>query len=105
MLLVAPTWGIGWLAVPFWMVAGLGMGLGFSSVAYLVLAQSPAGTVGFNSAAAQMADQLSVATMVGAGGALLALLGAPAVALPVADRGSSWRWPRYGVATAGRAAA
>jgi hypothetical protein len=32
MLLVAPTWGIGWLAVPFWMVAGLGMGLGFSAV-------------------------------------------------------------------------
>ena len=40
MLLVAPTWGIGWLAVPFWMVAGLGMGLGFSSVAYLVLSAS-----------------------------------------------------------------
>jgi MFS family permease len=83
MLLVAPTWGIGWLAVPFWMIAGVGMGLGFSSVSFLVLAQSPEGTVGFNSAAAQMADQLSVATMVGAGGALLALLGSPAVALPV----------------------
>jgi hypothetical protein len=83
MLLVAPTWGIGWLAVPFWMIAGVGMGLGFSSVSFLVLAQSPEGTVGLNSAAAQMADQLSVATMVGAGGALLALLGSPAVALPV----------------------
>jgi MFS family permease len=83
MLLVAPAWGIGWLAVPFWMIAGVGMGLGFSAVSFLVLAQSPEGTVGFNSAAAQMADQLSVATMVGAGGALLALLGSPAVALPV----------------------
>ena len=104
MLLVAPTWGIGWLAVPFWMVAGLGMGLGFSSVAYLVLSQSPAGTVGFNSAAAQMADQLSVATMVGAGGALLALLGAPAVALPVLIA-VVVALAAYGVATAGRAAA
>ena len=104
MLLVAPTWGIGWLAVPFWMVAGLGMGLGFSAVAYLVLAQSPAGTVGFNSAAAQMADQLSVATMVGAGGALLALLGAPAVALLVLIA-IVVALAAYGVATAGRAAA
>ncbi|HEY0814143.1 MAG TPA: MFS transporter [Pseudonocardia sp.] len=83
MLLVAPAWGIAWLAVPFWVIAGTGMGLGFSAVSFLVLAQSPEGTVGFNSAAAQMTDQLSVATMVGAGGALLALLGAPAVALPV----------------------
>ena len=104
MLLVAPAWGVGWLAVPFWMVAGLGMGLGFSAVAYLVLAQSPAGTVGFNSAAAQMADQLSVATMVGAGGALLALLGAPAVALPVLIA-IVVVLAAYGVATAGRAGA
>ncbi len=103
MLLVAPTWGLGWLAVPFWMVAGVGMGLGFSSVAYLVLALSPAGRVGFNSAAAQMADQLSTATMVGAGGALLALLGAPAVALPVLIA-LVVALAVCGVATAGRAA-
>ena len=102
MLLVAPSWGVGWLAVPFWMVAGVGMGLGFSSVAYLVLALSPAGAVGFNSAAAQMADQLSVATMVGAGGALLALLGVPAVALPLLIV-LVVALAAYGVATAGRA--
>jgi MFS family permease len=103
MLLVAPTWGIGWLAVPFWMIAGVGMGLGFSSVSFLVLAQSPEGTVGFNSAAAQMADQLSVATMVGAGGALLALLGSPAVALPVLVA-IVVGLALVGVTTAGRAA-
>ncbi len=103
MLLVAPTWGIAWLAVPFWMVAGVGMGLGFSAVAFLVLGQSPPGTVGFNSAAAQMADQLSVATMVGAGGALLALLGAPAVALPVLVA-VVVALAALGVAAAGRAA-
>jgi hypothetical protein len=38
--------------------------------------------VGFNSSAAQIADQLTTALMIGAGGALLALLGSPAAALP-----------------------
>ncbi|MDT7573704.1 MAG: hypothetical protein QOH17_37, partial [Pseudonocardiales bacterium] len=93
----------GWLAVPFWMIAGAGMGLGFSAVSFLVLAQSPEGAVGFNSAASQMADQLSVATMVGAGGALLALLGSPAVALPVLVAIVAGL-ALVGVATAGRAA-
>ena len=51
-----------------------------------------------------MADQLSVATMVGAGGALLALLGVPAVALPVLIA-AVVALAAYGVATAGRAAA
>ncbi len=83
MLLVTPAWGLPWLALPFWIAAGVGMGLGFSSVSYLVLAQSPEGTVGFHTSAAQMADQLMVAVTVGAGGALLALLVSPATALPV----------------------
>jgi MFS family permease len=103
MLLVAPTWGVGWLAVPFWMIAGVGMGLGFSSVSYLVLAQSPEGTVGYNSAAAQMADQLSTATMVGVGGAFLALLASPAVALPLLVAVVA-ALALLGVAAAGRAA-
>jgi MFS family permease len=103
MLLVAPTWGVGWLAVPFWMVAGVGMGLGFSSVSYLVLSQSPEGTVGYNSAAAQMADQLSTATMVGVGGAFLALLASPAVALPLLVAVVA-ALALLGVAAAGRAA-
>ncbi len=83
MLLVAPAWGLAWLAVPCWIVAGLGMGLGFSSISYLLLALSPDGTVGFHTAAAQMADQLSVAVLVGAGGAVLAAVGSPAGAMPV----------------------
>jgi hypothetical protein len=83
MLLVTPAWGVAWLAFPFWIAAGVGMGLGFSSVSYLVLSQSPEGTVGFHTSAAQMADQLMVAVTVGAGGALLALLVTPAAALPV----------------------
>jgi hypothetical protein len=59
------------------------MGLGFSSVAFLVLQQSSTGDVGFHSSAAQMSDQLTTSLLIGAGGALLALLDAPAVALPV----------------------
>lgn len=81
LLLVTPSWGISWLALPLWAVAGLGMGLAFSSVSSLLLGQAGAGEVGFASSAAQMADQLGTATMVGAGGTLLALLAPPAVAL------------------------
>jgi MFS family permease len=73
----------GWLAFPAWTVAGTGMGLGFSSVSFLMLRVSGPAEVGFNSSAAQMADQLTSATMIGVGGALLTLLVAPAVALPV----------------------
>ena len=83
LLLVAPAWGIAWLALPLWGIAGIGMGLGYSSLAFLLLQQSSAEQVGFNSSAAQMSDQLSSAILIGAGGALLALLGSPALALPV----------------------
>jgi MFS family permease len=83
MLLVAPAWGVPWLALPFWVLAGVGMGLGFSSVSYLLLQQSDPTEVGFHSSAAQIADQLTTATMIGLGGALLALVAGPAVALPV----------------------
>jgi MFS family permease len=83
MLLVAPAWGVPWLALPFWAIAGLGMGLGFSSVSFLLLQQSEPHETGFHTSAAQIADQLGTATLIGAGGAALALLGAPAVALPV----------------------
>ncbi len=83
LLLVAPAWGTAWLALPLWGIAGIGMGLGFSSVAFLLLQQSGTGEVGFHSSAAQMSDQLATAILIGAGGALLALLGSPALALPV----------------------
>ena len=71
------------MALPLWGIAGIGMGLGFSSVAFLLLQQSGADDLGFNSSAAQMSDQLSTAILIGAGGALLALLGTPTLALPV----------------------
>jgi MFS family permease len=83
LLLVTPSWGAAWLAVPCWLVAGAGMGLGFSSVSYLLLQQAGSGEVGFAGSAAQLADQLATAALVGAGGALLAVLAPPAVALTV----------------------
>jgi MFS family permease len=83
MLLVAPTWGVPWAAAPFWLIAGVGMGLGYSSLSYLVLQQSADGVLGFNTSAAQIADQLTTAVVIGLGGALLALLGTPGAAMPV----------------------
>jgi MFS family permease len=103
MLLVAPAWGVPWLALPFWLLAGIGMGLGFSSVSYLLLQQSAASEVGFHSSAAQMADQLTTAVMIGLGGALLALLAGPAVALPVLVAGMA-ALAALGAVLAGRAA-
>jgi MFS family permease len=103
MLLVAPAWGLPWLALPFWVLAGVGMGLGFSSVSYLVLQQSKASEVGFHSSAAQMADQLTTATLIGLGGALLTLTAGPAVALPVLVAGLA-ALAVLGAALAGRTA-
>ncbi|MFP5022024.1 MFS transporter [Pseudonocardia phyllosphaerae] len=80
---VAAGWLPGWCAVGFWGLSGLGMGIAFSAIAYLTLAHSTASDVGANSSAAQLLDQLTQATFVGIGGALLALLGSPVVAMPV----------------------
>jgi hypothetical protein len=64
-------------------VAGVGMGLGYSAVSYLLLHHSQVHQVGSHTAAAQVADQLTTATLVGLGGALLAVLATPALALTV----------------------
>ncbi|TCK24794.1 MFS transporter [Pseudonocardia endophytica] len=83
LLPVAAGWLPGWLAVPLWAVAGTGMGLAFSSIAYLTLAHSSAGDVGSHSSSAQLLDQLANAAFTGVGGALLVLFAAATVALPV----------------------
>jgi MFS family permease len=82
LLLVAPAWGVPWVAVVAWAVAGCGMGLGFSALSFLVLQQSAPGEIGFHTSAAQMSDQLGTALLIAVGGALLGLLGTPALALP-----------------------
>jgi hypothetical protein len=78
---VTAGWAVPWLALPVWTVAGLGMGVGFSAVSFLLLRHSAEGEVGAHSAAAQLADQLTTAAMVGLGGALLALAPPPSTAL------------------------
>ncbi|KAA2259587.1 MFS transporter [Solihabitans fulvus] len=72
--LVAPSWSSPWLALPFSVIAGAGMGLGTSSVSVLTLAGSSAADRGFNSAAMQIADMLGSAIMIGLGGALVSAL-------------------------------
>ena len=81
LVVVAPSWGMPWLALPAIGLAGTGMGLGYSSLSFLLLQCSGPTEVGFNSSSAQLADQLSQAVFVGIGGALLALLATPAAAL------------------------
>ena len=83
LLVVAPSWGVAWWSLPTVGLAGVGMGLGFSALSFLLLQESAAGEVGFNSSSAQLADQLSQAIFVGLGGALLAVLAGPADALTV----------------------
>jgi hypothetical protein len=83
LLAVAPAGGEAWLALPAWAVAGVGMGLGYSAVSYLLLHHSAVHEVGAHTAAGQVADQLTTATLVGVGGALLAVLASPAVAMTV----------------------
>lgn len=83
LLVVAPSWGLPWLALPAVGLAGTGMGLGYSSLSFLLLHDSGPTEVGFNTSSAQLADQLSQAVFVGVGGALLALLSTPAAALTV----------------------
>ncbi|GAA0600607.1 MFS transporter [Kutzneria viridogrisea] len=73
--LVAPSWGSPWLALPAWVFAGIGMGLGISSVAVLVLELSEPGDRGFNSAALQLSDMIGQSVFIGLGGVLVAALG------------------------------
>ncbi len=81
LLLVAPAWGLAWLALPLWAVAGTGMGLGFTSLSTLLLQEAPAAEIGRSSSAAQLTDGLAQALFVGLGGALLALTSSTAAGL------------------------
>ncbi|WP_068800594.1 MFS transporter [Pseudonocardia sp. HH130630-07] len=83
LLPVAAGWLPGWVAIAAWGLAGLGMGVAFSAVAYLTLAHSAPADVGAHSSAAQLLDQLATASFVGLGGALIVLLVSPALAMPV----------------------
>ncbi|MEU0564388.1 MFS transporter [Nonomuraea sp. NPDC005983] len=65
----------GWVAVPAWIVAGFGMGLGMTTVSVTALKQSPVNEQGANSAALSVTDMLGSALAFGVGGALINLIG------------------------------
>jgi len=60
-----------------WLVAGLGMGLGITSLSVLVLELSPVEEQGANAAALQVSDALGSIVLIGAGGAIFAGLHTP----------------------------
>ncbi|TDD41562.1 MFS transporter [Saccharopolyspora elongata] len=72
--LTLPAWGPHWLLSAFWFVAGGGMGIAVASTAVRVLALSPEGERGFNSAALQISDMLGQASLVGLGGVVVGAL-------------------------------
>ena len=65
----------GWVAVPAWIVAGFGMGIGMTTVSVTALKQSPVNEQGANSAALSVTDMLGSALAVGVGGALINVIG------------------------------
>ncbi|WP_223166922.1 MFS transporter [Nonomuraea sp. SYSU D8015] len=77
LLAVLPVlpWVTGWVAVPAWIVAGFGMGLGMATISVTALKQSPVNEQGANSAALSVTDMLGSALAVGVGGALINLIG------------------------------
>ncbi len=70
-----------WLCVPVWGVAGLGIGMAYSSISLTVMRHAPSGSEGATAAAMQLADVL--------GNALGTGIGAVAVAAAVAGLGSA----------------
>lgn len=74
----------GWTAYPLWAVGGAGMGLVMSSVGVLLLRLSPPADRGRNSSALQIADVVTSALCIGAGGVLVAAAEAGRTGLPTA---------------------
>jgi len=60
------------MAAVGWLVGGLGMGLGITSLSVCVLALSPESEQGANTAALQVSDALGAIVMIGAAGAIFA---------------------------------
>ncbi len=61
-----------WIAVPTFMIAGLGMGLAYSPLALIVLREAPEGQQGAASSAISLTDSLGTALGTGITGALVA---------------------------------
>ena len=72
MALVGTDWGLAWLVLPFWLVAGTAMGLSYPSISVLSLDYAAPRDRGFVSAALQVNDMTFAAVTVGLGGVMLA---------------------------------
>lgn len=72
MALVGADWGLAWLALPFWLVAGAAMGLAYPSISVLSLDYAAPRDRGFVSSALQVNDMTFAAISVGLGGVMLA---------------------------------
>ncbi|TDV54077.1 MFS transporter [Actinophytocola oryzae] len=72
MTLVGADWGLAWLVLPFWLVAGTAMGLSYPSINVLSLDYAVPGDRGFVSSALQVNDMTFSAISVGLGGVMLA---------------------------------
>lgn len=68
---VLVPWVPVWLAPLAWGIAGLGMGLAYSTISLLVLETAPAGQEGGATSAMQLANVLATAIGTGAGGAIV----------------------------------
>lgn len=69
--LIGPDWGLAWLVLPFWLVAGASMGLAYPSISVLGLDYAAPRDRGFVSSALQVNDMTFAAIMVGLGGVML----------------------------------
>jgi MFS family permease len=78
-----------WFCIPAWGVAGLGIGMAYSSVALTVLRHAPAGSEGAAASSMQLSDILGTALGTGIGAvavaAAVAGLGSPAAGVAVTD--------------------
>jgi len=72
MALVGADWGLAWLVLPFWLVAGAAMGLSYPSISVLGLDYAAPRDRGFTSSALQVNDMTFAAIAVGLGGVMLA---------------------------------
>jgi MFS family permease len=69
--LIGPDWGLAWLVLPFWLVAGASMGLAYPSISVLSLDYAAPRDRGFVSSALQVNDMTFAAITVGLGGVML----------------------------------
>jgi MFS family permease len=89
MVLVLTGAAPAWLCIPAWGIAGLGIGMAYSSISLTVLRHAPAGSEGATASSMQLTDILGNALGTGIGAvavaAAVASLGSPVVGVAIAD--------------------